>query len=179
MDGIANATHEEHSVTPRRRPASVPERRERGTITGMSDTPSTRPLLDKLGVRPDSRVAIAGVDDAEFRRLLDQRTSDIHDLASDEVPPAGSDLSFLAADSIDDLIRIGVVRGSLVPDGAIWVVSRKGREATLRDVDVIDAAKSMGLVDNKVVSFSATHTALRLVIPKALRAALRRVTPER
>jgi hypothetical protein len=145
----------------------------------MSDTLSTRPLLDKLGVRPDSRVAIAGVDDAEFRRLLDHRTSDMHDLASDEVPPAGTDLIFLAADSIDDLIRIGVVRGSLVPDGAIWVVSRKGREATLRDVDVIDAAKSMGLVDNKVVSFSATHTALRLVIPKALRPALRRARPER
>jgi hypothetical protein len=135
----------------------------------MPDTISTRPLLDKLGVRSDSRVAIAGVDDAEFRRLLADRTSDVHDLPSDEVPPAGMDLVFLAADSVDDLIRVGVLRGCLVADGAIWVVSRKGREATLRDVDVIDAAKSMGLVDNKVVSFSATHTALRLVIPRALR----------
>jgi hypothetical protein len=153
----------------RDRPASVPEPRERGTIAAMPDTISTRPLLDKLGVRSDSRVAIAGVDDAEFRRLLADRTSDVQDLSSDEVPPAGMDLVFLAADSVDDLIRVGVLRGSLVPDGAIWVVSRKGREATLRDVDVIDAAKSMGLVDNKVVSFSATHTALRLVIPRALR----------
>jgi hypothetical protein len=49
------------------------------------------------------------------------------------------------------------------------VVSRKGREATLRDVDVIEATRSAGLVDNKVVSFSPTHTALRLVIPRALR----------
>jgi len=37
------------------------------------------------------------------------------------------------------------------------------------DVEVIDAAKAAGLVDNKVVSFSATHTALRLVIPVARR----------
>ena len=54
-------------------------------------------------------------------------------------------------------------------NGAIWVVSRKGKAATLRDVDVIDAAKDARLVDNKVASFSATHTALRLVIPVALR----------
>ena len=55
------------------------------------------------------------------------------------------------------------------PNGAIWVVSRKGKAATLRDVDVIGAATASGLVDNKVASFSATHTALRLVIPVALR----------
>jgi len=139
----------------------------------MADVVSTRPLLDKLGVRADSRVAIAGVVDADFRRLLDDRTSDVIDLAPHDVPPAGMDLIFLAANSVDALFRIGVLRGSLVPNGAIWVVSRKGRQATLRDVEVIDAAKSMDLVDNKVVSFSATHTALRLVIPRALRPALR------
>jgi hypothetical protein len=48
-------------------------------------------------------------------------------------------------------------------------VSRKGKAATLRDVEVMAAAKSAGLVDNKVVSFSATHTSLRLVIPVARR----------
>ena len=54
-------------------------------------------------------------------------------------------------------------------NGAIWVVSRKGKAATLRDVEVIEAAREARLVDNKVASFSATHTALRLVIPVALR----------
>ena len=43
--------------------------------------------------------------------------------------------------------------------------SRKGRTATLRDVEVIAAAREAGLVDNKVASFSETHTSLRLVIP--------------
>jgi len=142
----------------------------------MPDVVSTRPLLDKLGVRADSRVAIAGVVDADFRRLLHDRTSDVIDLALHDVPPTGMDLIFLAADSVDELRRIGILRGSLVPNGAIWVVSRKGRQATLRDIDVIDAAKSMDLVDNKVVSFSATHTALRLVIPRALRPAVRPVS---
>jgi hypothetical protein len=125
----------------------------------------TTPLLDKLGVKPGSRVAILGVDDADFRSLLADRTTDI----THGQPKPGTDLVFLAADSLDQLLRIGHLQRSLKPNGAIWVVSRKGKAATLRDVDVIDAAKSVGLVDNKVVSFSATHTALRLVIPLARR----------
>ena len=47
------------------------------------------------------------------------------------------------------------------PNGAIWVISRKGRAATLRDVDVIEGALAAGLVDNKVVSFSETQTSIR------------------
>ncbi|MBI5766694.1 MAG: hypothetical protein HZA93_02795 [Verrucomicrobia bacterium] len=37
------------------------------------------------------------------------------------------------------------------------------------DVDVMRAAKAAGLIDNKVCGFSATHTALKLVIPPAAR----------
>jgi hypothetical protein len=125
----------------------------------------TTPLLDKLGVKPGSRVAILGVDDPDFRSLLADRTTDV----TEGPPRPGTDLVFLAADSLDELLRIGDLQRMLKPNGAIWVVSRKGKAATLRDVDVIDAAKSVGLVDNKVASFSPTHTALRLVIPLARR----------
>ncbi len=129
----------------------------------------TTPLIDKLAVRPAARVAIAGVDDDEFRRLLAERTADVVELGSDGAPPPDTDVILLAADDVRTLARLPALRASLVPDGAIWVVSRKGRAATLRDVDVIDAARAAGLVDNKVASFSATHTALRLVIPRHLR----------
>ena len=61
------------------------------------------------------------------------------------------------------------LKATLVPNGAIWVVHRKGKEATLRDIDVFAAGKAAGLVDNKVASFSATHTAERLVIPRSAR----------
>jgi len=57
----------------------------------------------------------------------------------------------------------------IVANGAIWVVSKKGKARSLDDTDVIAAAKRAGLVDNKVVSFSDTHTALRLVSPLSLR----------
>jgi hypothetical protein len=128
---------------------------------------STTPLLDKLGVRPGSRVALAGeVDpDGSFTRLLSDRTPDV----TTGAPAADTDVVFLAADSPTDLSVLGDLRDQIRPNGAIWVVSRKGRAATVRYIDVLDAAKANGLVDNKVVAFSATHTALRLVIPVALR----------
>ena len=123
------------------------------------------PLLDKLGVKPDMRVAVIDVDDPDFLAALGERTSDV----TTGPPLPRTDIVFLGADTLADLERIAVLRSALVPNGAIWVVSRKGKNATLRDVDVIDAAKSVVLVDNKVASFSATHTALRLVIPVAMR----------
>jgi hypothetical protein len=125
----------------------------------------TTPLLDKLGVKPGLRVAVIDLADGDFLDSLTERTSDV----TFGPPLPGTDLVFLGADTIEELMRVAVLRSALVPAGAIWVVSRKGKAATLRDVDVIDAAKSVGLVDNKVVAFSPTHTALRLVIPVALR----------
>lgn len=76
---------------------------------------------------------------------------------------------FHAADSAAALAQLKKLGARLQPAGAIWVVSRKGRDATVRDADVFKAAKAAGLVDNKVCSFSATHTAVRLVIPRARR----------
>ena len=121
------------------------------------------PLLDKLGVRPGARVSVLGLRDDVFRGLLERRA----DVASR--PRRDSDLVFLAADSALELARLRALEPTIKRDGAIWVVSRKGRTATIRDVDVIDAAKRAGLVDNKVASFSATHTALRLVVPRSRR----------
>ena len=127
----------------------------------------TTPLLDKLGVRPGMRIAVVGdVDpDGSFGAQLADRTSDI----TVGRPKPDTDLIFLAADSHAELADLTALRERIRPAGAIWVVSRKGREATIRDVEVMAAAKGAGLVDNKVVSFSPTHASLRLVIPVALR----------
>ena len=123
----------------------------------------TNPLLDKLGIRPGARVALVRIDDPEIRGRLLERTSDI----SEEEPGPDTDVILLGADAHADLAALPILRERLRQNGAVWVVSRKGRAATLRDVDVMAAAKAAGLVDNKVASFSATHTALRLVIPVA------------
>lgn len=131
----------------------------------MPQAASTRPLIDRLGVRPGARVGLVGIVDDAFERLVRERTDDV----TIGLAAAESDLVFVAADSSAELTRVAELRSAIRPNGAIWVVSRKGRASTLRDVEVIDFATANGLVDNKVVSFSETHTALRLVIPLALR----------
>ena len=125
----------------------------------------TTPLLDKLGVRPGARVAMLGITDPAFLSELRTRAA----VTGGGTPESGTNLVFLAADDLGALDRLPELRAAIFPAGAIWVVSRKGRAATLRDVEIIAAARAAGLVDNKVVSFSASHTALRLVVPRAER----------
>ncbi len=125
------------------------------------------PLIDKLGVRPGGRVAIVGpVDpDGSFRDRLAERTDDV----TDGEPLPDTDVVFLAADGAADLSRLPDLRRRIRPNGAIWIISLKGRAATLHYAEILEAAQASGLVDNKVASFSDTHTALRFVIPVAIR----------
>jgi len=124
-----------------------------------------RPRLQKLGVVPGARVALVGLDDPHFEAELAAFTNDV----TRGPPKPASDLVFLAADGPADLLGLAHLRACLQPRGAIWVVMRKGRAATLRDIEVMAAGRDAGLIDNKVVAFSSTHTSIRLVIPVALR----------
>jgi hypothetical protein len=125
----------------------------------------TTPLLDKLGIRSGMRVAIIAIDDPDIRTLIGERTSDLTEGAA----APDSDVVLFGAESPAELEPLATLARRIRPNGGIWVVSRKGKAATLRYDDVLEAAKAAGLVDNKVASFSATHTALRFVIPVALR----------
>lgn len=130
----------------------------------MAETsPSTKPRLDKLGVKPGARVAILGVEDKIFRSELKQRTADVT-----ERPKKDSDLIFLAAKDKAGLKPLKSLQKFLKPNGALWVIWPKGKPQ-LKENDIIVAAIAVGLVDNKVVSFSETLSTLRLVIPLARR----------
>ena len=129
------------------------------------DKVSVRPLLDKLGVKPFHRISVIGVDDEGFwAQLIDRAADTVRGRLRRD-----SDLIFFAADSLSELQRLARLKTYLVSNGAIWVVSLKGKAAKIKDVEVISAAKAAGLIDNKVVSFSATQTSLRLVIPVSQR----------
>lgn len=111
--------------------------------------------LDKLGVKAGMRVAVLGVADEAIAGELSGRGAVlVNDLQA-------LDILFYAADSADELQRIGELVPALADKGALWVVSRKGKAATVKDIEVMAAAKAFGLVDNKVVGFSDTLTALR------------------
>lgn len=121
---------------------------------------SPKGRLDKLGVKPGARVTVLGVRDADFRRELAGRAE-----VQEKLERREQDVIFLAVSSPDDLERLKPLLTHLDRAGAIWVVRKKGKEATVSEQEVRDAAKDAGLVDVKVVSFSDTHTAEKLVIP--------------
>jgi hypothetical protein len=120
---------------------------------------STRPLLDKLGVRPGARIAIVNFDDASFFELLRERTADI----VRGRPRKPCDLVFLGANDVRDLVRLKDCKTWIEPKGAIWVVRPKGGRAPFRETELIEAGLAAGLVDNKIASFSDTHSAMRFV----------------
>ena len=124
-----------------------------------TDVYSTRPLLEKLGVKPGMKIALAGVDDEWFERELRTRTQDIRRGR----PSSPCDLVFLRVNAPKDLAKIKTVKSWIEKSGAIWVLRRKGRGAPISDTDLIQAGLDAGLVDNKIASFSETEGAMRLV----------------
>lgn len=112
--------------------------------------------LDKLGVKPGMTVVIDGVEDEAFLEELSTRVEPVD--ADEDI-----DILFLAAEDLADLDRMDDWKGALTDKGAIWVVSRKGKGAPLKDTDILGAARGMGFSDTKVCGFSSTHTALRFV----------------
>ena len=127
------------------------------------DVPSTRPLLDKLGVKPGQKVSVIGLRDATFLDRLGERSGDVTSR-----PRKGSDLIFVHMDDRRDLPRIAGLREYLTPAGAMWVLWPKGRKE-FREDDIRAYGPQAGLVDVKVVAFSEALSALKMVIPVALR----------
>jgi hypothetical protein len=125
---------------------------------------SHRTLAEKLGIKPGQRIAVLGVEDAEFQRDLEVIVPDYS--RGNRIGDA--DLIFFSAEAKDDLSKLKSLARLICKSGGIWVVYPKG-QTHIREIDVINAGKSAGLTDNKVVRFSATHTALRFVIPLAKR----------
>ena len=121
-------------------------------------------LLDKLGIKAGSRVAVIDIEDADFRRQLAERSV----ASSGEQDVGDADVIILGIDGRAGLERVAAVQPRMNPAAAIWIVSPRGR-ADMKDVDVIAAGRAAVLVDTKVCRFSATHTALRFVVPHARR----------
>jgi len=123
------------------------------------DLGSTRPLLDKLGVKPGMRVALVGFEDATFRAELAERG------AAAVEPASGVDIVFYLVKEPAELGRIRELRHLIHDRGAIWILRNKGADRRVREEDIIDAGRAFDLIDNKIASFSDTFAAMRLVVP--------------
>jgi hypothetical protein len=118
---------------------------------------------EKLGIKPGQRVALVGGSDASLVAEIEARGAAVAALA------AGTDIIFCFAEARAALGKLAALAKKLKKDGAIWVIRPKGAEA-ITEKDVLSAGRASGLVDVKVAAFSATHTALKLVVPVAKRA---------
>lgn len=119
-------------------------------------------LLDKLGVKPGSKVSLIGAFDQAFAAELRARAE------VGASPRKESDVVLLLAETPADLDGIPQAASYLAAAGGLWIVYPKGLK-TITETGVLHAGRAAGLTDHKVASFSATHTALRFVIPVAKR----------
>jgi hypothetical protein len=114
-------------------------------------------LLDKLGIKPGLEISVIGEFDSAFKTQLASGGK----VSLGKLRPE-SDMVFFAAENKADLHSLPKIVAALKPRSTLWIIYPKGVQM-IRESDVSAAAKTAGLVANKVVSFSPSHTGLRFV----------------
>ena len=130
--------------------------------------PNSKSRIDKLGVKPGQDVLVLGIEgDAGFMEELRQRGARVRTTGGNQV-----EAIFAVFRHRDDLRRLAPLVPRLQADGTLWTLRPKGSK-DLTEQEMMRAGHTAGLVDVKVVSFSAELTAEKFVIPVAKRAAHR------
>lgn len=126
---------------------------------------SHRTAVQKLGIRPEDRVEVAGDVGTGLRR-------DVKEAAGRGLVRSGAlDGAIVLVESMDEareaLVRY---RARLKDTGYLWMITRKrGHEAYLNQMTLVPHAKSLGLIDNKTCSIDDERSGIRFVVPRALR----------
>ena len=126
---------------------------------------SHRTVVQKLGLKLDQRVEIAGDVGAGLRR-------DAKDAVGRGLVRSGKlDGAIVLVESEDEgreaLVRY---RARLRDTGFLWVITRKrGHEHYLNQMALVPHAKQLGLIDNKTCSIDDERSGIRFVVPRALR----------
>lgn len=116
--------------------------------------------IEKLGIKPGARVALLGKFDADFGDELKLLAG----LVTRDKVAADAEAIFFAAESQKELSQVAKIAKSVKGAAELWIVYPKGQK-NITENEVIAAGRKTGLKDVKVVGFSATHTALKFVIP--------------
>jgi hypothetical protein len=117
-------------------------------------------LMDKLGVKPESRVHVEGIGDPSFLADLGARQP--------ITATRDCDIVFLGAETPAALKKLVALQKRIKSNGAIWIIYPKGQK-TIAENGVRSASLAAGLVDVKIARVSDTHTGLKVVIPVAKR----------
>jgi hypothetical protein len=120
--------------------------------------PKTR--IEKIGVKLGEKISLLGSFETDFLVELKPLAGSV----TKGKVAADSNTIFLAADSQKELSTIAKIAKSLKGATSLWIVYPKGQKS-ITENDAIAAGRKAGLKDVKVVGFSATHTALKFVLP--------------
>lgn len=121
-------------------------------------------LADKLGVKAGMSVAIIGLTDEVILAEVAARGAQV---VAGKVPK-GAAMVLWRIEKPAALSKLPSLVDRIARDGAIWVVHPRGNPS-VADTVIFAAAKEAGLTYTKVVRFSETDTAEKLVIPVAAR----------
>jgi hypothetical protein len=122
--------------------------------------PKTR--LEKLGVKAGAKVSLMGEFDFDGEFLAELKAAKNGTNKEKDIDAA--ELKFLAVSSRAELGQVAKIAKRMKGAAGLWIVYPKGQKA-ITESDVIGAGRKAGLKDVKVCGFSATHTALKFVIP--------------
>ncbi len=126
---------------------------------------SHRTAVQKLGVKPDERVEIAGDVGSGLRKDVKER------LGRGLVRSGELDGAIVLVESLEEGERaLGEYRTRIRDTGYLWVLTRKrGRDGYVNQMHLVPGAKQHGLIDNKTCSIDDERSGIRFVIPRALR----------
>jgi hypothetical protein len=116
--------------------------------------------IEKLGVKAGAKIRLIGEFEAEFRdevKAATKKTAKNEDVD-------GSETIFIAVSVREELVQVGKIAKTMRGAASLWIVYPKGQKQ-ITENDVIGAGRKARLKDVKVVGISATHTALKFVIP--------------
>ena len=114
-------------------------------------------LADKLGVRDGQTVRVLNMDDPELLSSLAAKNARMVHGTS-----ARCDLVMVGVERASELRQIEDLGETLAPGGSIWVVLTKALR-TVTKANVITIAREAGLAHVKVVDYSETRAAYRIV----------------
>ena len=124
-----------------------------------------RTAVQKLGVKPDERVEVAGDVGSRLRR-------DVKDAIGRGLVKSGElDGAIVSVESLEHAGQVlDEYRPRLRDTGYLWIVTRKrGHESYINQMLLVPGAKQRGLIDNKTCSIDDERSGIRFVVPRSLR----------
>jgi hypothetical protein len=124
--------------------------------------PKTR--IEKLGIKEGTRVSLIGFGNQDEGFVKELQNTKAALPPSKNAPPKDCDCIFLRIATKRQLAQVAKIAREMLGAVALWVIYPKGQQQ-ITEGDVLSAGRKAGLTDIKVLGFSATHTALKFVIP--------------